>query len=319
MAITIDKNSGIPFYIQIKTQIINNIKKGYLKVGDKLPTERQLANELHISRNTISSAYNLLEQENVLISYQGRGTFVAEEARIWKRHAVQERVLKIVDLAIDEALGSGLGSEELVDIIKDRISEKENLIRSIKAIFVECNIEQADVFSEHLSKIANLHVIPVVLSQLYNKDEKIENILKSTQFVIVTYKHINETKLLLKDYDLEITGAAIRPSFETIVKVAKYPEGTKFGLVSQSNEFLIKVEDALRISGINGMEILHTITEDKNELKEFIKKVDAVIISPGREKELEKLIKGKKEIINFIYLLDEESIKIIKSKLMNIK
>lgn len=319
MVITIDRNSGIPFYIQIKNQIMNNIRKGNIKVGDKLPTERQLANELNISRNTISSAYNLLEQEGALISYQGRGTFVAEEAGIWKRHAVQEKVLRIVDLAIDEALGSGLSSEELIDIINDRIIEKESMIKNINAIFVECNIEQAQVFSEHLNEITNLHVTPIVLSQLYNKDENIENILNNTQFVIVTYKHINETKLLLKDYNLEIVGAAINPNFETIVKVAKYPEGTKFGLVSQSDEFLKKVEDALKISGIVGMEIFHTTTEDEKELNEFINKVDAVIISPGRGNKIQKIVQDKKEIINFVYLLDEESIKIIKSKLMNIK
>ena len=42
--------------------------------GKKLPTERELAKALRVSRNTISTAYKELEDEGVLYSHQGRGT-----------------------------------------------------------------------------------------------------------------------------------------------------------------------------------------------------------------------------------------------------
>lgn len=319
MNLDIDRSSGVPFYIQIKNQITSNIKKGILKVGDKLPTERQLASELHISRNTISNAYNLLEQEGVLISYQGRGTFVDETAQIWKRHAIQDKVLKILDLAIDEALGSGLSAEELLELVEDRVAEKENKMRGVNAIFIECNIEQAQVFSEQLNEIANLNVRPVILSELQNPDESIREILKNTQFAIVTYKHLNETQSLLEEYNMEVMGVAINPSIESIVKMAKYPPGTKYGLISQSYEFLKKVEDALDLSGIKDVKILQTISREEKDIKDVIDKVDVVIISPGRGKRVAELVGDNKEIISFLYLLDEESVKIIKLRLMDLK
>lgn len=319
MNLDIDKNNGVPFYIQIKNQITNNIRKGVLKVGDKLPTERQLATELNISRNTISNAYNLLEQEGVLVSYQGRGTFVDETAQIWKRHAVQDKVLKILDLAIDEAIGSGLSAEEFIELAEDRIVEKENKMKGINAIFIECNIEQAQVFSKQLNEIANLNVQPVILSQLQNPDDSVREILRNTQFAIVTYKHLNETKILLEEYKMEVMGVAINPSIESIVKMAKYPPETKYGLVSQSYEFLKKVEDALDVSGIKGVEIVQTISREEKDIQEVIDKVDVVIISPGRGKRVAELVGDQKEIISFLYLLDEESVKIIKLRLMDLK
>lgn len=319
MKIDIDRSSGIPFYIQIKNQITSNIKKGDLKVGDKLPTERQLANELNISRNTITNAYKLLEHEGILVSYQGRGTFVDEAAHIWKRHAVQDKVLKIIDLAIDEALGSGLSAEEFLELVETRIEEKESKMKSVNAIFIECNIEQAQVFSDQLNETTDMNVSPVVLSELENPDDEMNRKLRNTQFAIVTYKHLKETKELLGNYSMEIMGAAINPSIESIVKMAKYPPGTKYGLVSQSYEFLKKVEDALELSGIENIEIIQTISTEERAIREVVDKVDVVIISPGRGSKVAEIVDNQKEIINFLYFLDEESIKIIKSRLMELK
>lgn len=112
MNIVINKKSGVPIYIQVKNQIMEQIKNGTLKVGAKMPTERELAEKLKLSRNTISAAYKLLEHEGVIVSYQGRGTFVAEEAKTWKRHSINDRLLKIIDLGLEEALEMGLSSDE---------------------------------------------------------------------------------------------------------------------------------------------------------------------------------------------------------------
>lgn len=77
--ILVNKRSGVPLYLQVKKQILDQIRSGKIKVGSKMPTERELATSLGVSRNTISSAYNELEKEGIIKSYQGKGTFVIEE------------------------------------------------------------------------------------------------------------------------------------------------------------------------------------------------------------------------------------------------
>lgn len=125
MDIKIDRKSRVPIYIQIKDQIINEIKNGKLRIGEKLPTERELAQKLNISRNTISNTYNLLEQEGILVSYQGRGTFVSEEEKTWKNQTINDKILKIIDLALDQALEIGLDTEEFLSLVQDRVKKKE--------------------------------------------------------------------------------------------------------------------------------------------------------------------------------------------------
>ncbi|WZL72741.1 GntR family transcriptional regulator [Clostridiaceae bacterium 35-E11] len=319
MDIEINRKNGIAIYLQIKNGIMNEIKKGNLKIGEKLPTERELAEMLHISRNTISRTYNLLEQEGVLISYQGRGTFVAEEAKTWKQHRDKDKILKIIDMALEKALEIGLKTEEFLAMVKERVVEKEAIIKNMKAVFVECNIEQSKFFSEQLSKAANLNVMPITVSQIRNRDERVDMLLKEAQIIISTFNHVNEVKDLIGDMDKEVLGVGINPSLKTIVRVAKYPKGTKFGLICASKEFYFKVEYALKAAGMQDIKITATTSKNPEEILELIDKSDVLIVSPGRDEEIKAMVPDKKEVIRFDYMLDQGSVNTVILQVMELK
>lgn len=318
MNIIIDKKSGIPLYIQVKNQIMEQIKNGTLKVGTKMPTERELSTKLKTSRNTISAAYKLLEQEGVIVSYQGRGTFVAEEAKTWKRHSINDRLLKIIDLGLEEALEMGLSSDEFLALVKDRVKEKQDIIKNINAIFVECNIEQAKEFAKELSAETNLNILPLTIKELKDRDEKTEEALNRAQLIIATFNHVNEVKTLISDLDKEVLGVAITPCLEAIVRIAKYPKGTKFGLICISSEFQFKVESALKSAGLE-VSIEATTSKEIDKVLDLINTSDAIIVSPGRRKEVAGLVNDGREIISFDYNLDQGSVKAIISKMIELK
>ncbi|MDF2674814.1 MAG: GntR family transcriptional regulator [Clostridiales bacterium] len=321
MDIKIDRKSGIPIYIQVKNQIMNEIKNGNLKVGTKMLTERELAQKLNASRNTISAAYNLLEQEGVLVSYQGRGTFVAEERKTWKQHSTKDKLLKIIDLGIEEALEQGLDPKEFLLIANERVKEKEELMRKVNAVFIECNIEQARVFAKELSRLVNVNVTPLVVGELKNRDEETQKSLEEAQILIATFNHVNEVKELTVDIDKDVLGVAINPCLETIVKIARYPRKTKFGLVCISKEFHFKVENAIKSSGIDIGEIYATTSRIQGDIEGVIRASDVIIVSPGRREDVKKLLTGnnKKEVISFDYSLDQGSVKAVISKIMESK
>jgi DNA-binding transcriptional regulator YhcF (GntR family) len=317
----IDRKNGIPIYIQVKNQIMNEIKNGNLKIGTKMPTERDLSQVLNTSRNTISAAYNLLEQEGVLISYQGRGTFVAEEAKTWKQHSAKDKLLKIIDIGLEEALEVGLDPKEFLMLVSERIKEKEEIIKKVNAIFVECNIEQSRVFSRELGKMANLNVTPLVVSDLKERNDGTQRALEEAQLIIATFNHVNEVKELTADIDKDVLGVAINPCLETIVRIARYPKGTKFGLVCLSREFHFKVENALKSAGLEIDEIVGTTSRQDEDIENVIKSCDVIIVSPGRRDDVKKLATGrlKREIISFDYSLDQGSVKAVISKIMESK
>lgn len=318
MDIKIDRKSRVPIYIQIKDQIINEIKNGKLRIGEKLPTERELAQKLNISRNTISNTYNLLEQEGILVSYQGRGTFVSEEEKTWKNQTINDKILKIIDLALDQALEIGLDTEEFLSLVQDRVKKKEAIIQNANVLFIECNTEQARLFAKELSNITNLNLIPLTISEIVNMNEEIKEIIDKHQIIITPFSHVNEVKDLIDDNEKEIFGVAVNPSLKTIVKIAKYPKGTKYGLISLSNKFCLQVDYALKTAGLKEINIKNLTSTNQEDILDLIEESDVIIVSPGRDEEIRKLVGNKKDIIRFDYILDQNSIKVIMSKIMEV-
>lgn len=78
--ILIDRASGIPLFRQIYTSFRNRIWQGELYAGEQLPSTRELASSLQVSRNVIVEAYEQLLAEGYIEGRHGSGTYVAEGA-----------------------------------------------------------------------------------------------------------------------------------------------------------------------------------------------------------------------------------------------
>jgi len=76
--INLFKNSSTPLYAQLKDSIKQAIKSGLLKPNDKLPTEEEICEEFNISRPVVRQAYKDLLDENYIVRFKSRGTFVKE-------------------------------------------------------------------------------------------------------------------------------------------------------------------------------------------------------------------------------------------------
>jgi len=76
--INLFKNSSTPLYAQLKDSIKQAIKSGQLKPNDKLPTEEEICAEFKISRPVVRQAYKELLDENYIVRFKSRGTFVKE-------------------------------------------------------------------------------------------------------------------------------------------------------------------------------------------------------------------------------------------------
>jgi GntR family transcriptional regulator, arabinose operon transcriptional repressor len=67
-----------PLYEKIYHFIINQINQGLLKQGDRIPSEKALAEEFNVSRITSKKALDLLAQNKIITRIRGKGSFVAE-------------------------------------------------------------------------------------------------------------------------------------------------------------------------------------------------------------------------------------------------
>jgi GntR family transcriptional regulator len=111
----------MPLYAQLTRAIQFAIATGRLRIGEQLPTVRQLAVELRVNANTVAKVYAELERSGILETRRGVGTFVCArhfEARNRQDH---EAVLRdLVDRFVEEAGAMGFSPDDLIAQLQSR-------------------------------------------------------------------------------------------------------------------------------------------------------------------------------------------------------
>ncbi|GCE13860.1 GntR family transcriptional regulator [Tengunoibacter tsumagoiensis] len=76
--IYLNQQSDVPLYLQLKENLREQIRAGVWQVGERLPSEQALHEQLAVSRATVRQALAELEREGYLSREHGRGTFVSK-------------------------------------------------------------------------------------------------------------------------------------------------------------------------------------------------------------------------------------------------
>lgn len=82
LGITVDRRADVPLGVQLAWALRSRIRDGRLRPGQRLPGLRDLAEALGVNVNTVRSVYQRLEQEELIDSQQGSGTFVASTLKL---------------------------------------------------------------------------------------------------------------------------------------------------------------------------------------------------------------------------------------------
>jgi GntR family transcriptional regulator len=120
MKIILNHSSMVPIYEQLINQIKTAIANGELKAGSALPSVRNLAAELRISALTVKKAYDRLEEEGILVTVHGKGSFVSERNLEFIKESRRHEVEVMLSEAVERAKTFGMSDDEirqLIDII----------------------------------------------------------------------------------------------------------------------------------------------------------------------------------------------------------
>ena len=177
MDIRIDRESGVPVYMQIRSGIRDLILSGRLPDGFRLPPERQLAAALGVNRTTILSAYRELKADGLVDAHVGRGTEVVSKQAVrssvepagplpWRQLArdggVREPDPLVRDvLALTErhdviSLQAGLPAAELLPLDDLRRVQEEILVRKGPEALLHSPTEGVTAFREAICR----HMVP---------------------------------------------------------------------------------------------------------------------------------------------------------------
>ena len=121
--VAIDKSSSKPYYEQLMLSIKADIFHGILRPGDRLPSVRELAKELLMNPNTVSKAYKILENEQVLVTIRGKGTFVKKEEYLPRDELRIRHLKEQLSALVVEAAHLRVSQEELMKWLAENFSE----------------------------------------------------------------------------------------------------------------------------------------------------------------------------------------------------
>jgi GntR family transcriptional regulator len=120
--IKVDLTDHIPIYIQIMNQIKHKVAVGELQPGDQLPTVRQLAADLRINFNTVARAYRLLDEEQIISTQHGRGTFILEPVSEEQYRTMRRKdLVRLLNHFLNEAEALGFGPEVIGPIFDEQL------------------------------------------------------------------------------------------------------------------------------------------------------------------------------------------------------
>ena len=117
----LDESSPTPLYLQLQRVIQDAVRTGKLKADEALPSERDLASRLRISRVTVRKAIAGLVEKGILVQRWGSGTFIAAAMHV-------EQALSRLSSFTDDMVTRGLTpGAEILDRSHGPSSPKESM------------------------------------------------------------------------------------------------------------------------------------------------------------------------------------------------
>jgi len=123
MFLSVNKQDNRPIYLQIISQIKEQVGNGTLQPGDELPSVREVADSLGINMHTVRSAYLKLRDQGIINMYLGR------RARITRRRPPVHNVDSETDLKVrlkelvTDALLMGLSLDDFRNLINRQLNQ----------------------------------------------------------------------------------------------------------------------------------------------------------------------------------------------------
>lgn len=115
----IDPDSGTPIYLQIIDELKTAVLSGRYRDGDRVLPVRELAVQLRVNPNTVAKAYRLMQDEGLLVSRPGGGTFIAVPEAFSLRREREEAIAAQLGRLVAKAKAFDIRPERLRELLDD--------------------------------------------------------------------------------------------------------------------------------------------------------------------------------------------------------
>lgn len=231
--LSIDRESGLPIYLQIKYQVIHEISMGRFVAGQALPSIRQAAKQLAVTPTTVRHAYSSLEDEGFVVGLPGKGVVVTELAPTPQAEAIrrQDALSELLRPTVTQALGLGYAPNEIQAAVTRSLAEGD---RSATILFVGAEPEFIEHYTPLLANaVRDLHVDVEAISLDHLERAGPRALTPFPLCVVTLVRSFARVRELLQDVRVAVIALALDLSLETIDGLIRIPREARVTLVAE--------------------------------------------------------------------------------------
>ena len=284
IAVTIDRGLGVPVRQQIRAALINDIARGALRVGDPLPSVRDLAESLRVAPATVSQVYAELKESGLVSARMGAGTYVARCA-LTLPHAREgiAGILDEMDRLVDRATEIGLPPADIVSALTARAVRRVARVPRpgfvVVGLFPDATRSYADCIAGQVGEAAS--VTPVVLGPEPAEPDPNAVLHLRGADLIITFASLNERIAAIAP-ETPIVGLRFIPAETTRLALASLDPMARVAVVSRFADFLPVLELGVRrfaphVANVTALEF------DAPGLAQAVAECSVVVASTGAE------------------------------------
>ncbi|MBS4178628.1 GntR family transcriptional regulator [Lederbergia citrea] len=119
MILTLDLQSEVPIYLQLRNNIIEGIASKELKPGEALPSVRAMAADLGVNMHTINKAYQILKQDGFILIHRQKGVVIHPDGMPEIDEAYTSAIKEQLRPIISEAICRGMDEKDFYKLCED--------------------------------------------------------------------------------------------------------------------------------------------------------------------------------------------------------
>ncbi|MBQ7255655.1 MAG: GntR family transcriptional regulator [Oscillospiraceae bacterium] len=313
MRYTVDPNGKLPIYRQLADAILSDIESGKLPHGSRLPTVRELSEELSLARGTVKRAYEALQAAGAVEMTQGRGTFVSYQPA--QAQGRKEIAMEAIDEMFHRLDALSFSPAEIAIYLNLKQRQYAMEESGVQLAVIVRGAEILSQLSRQLQSLRGVEVHPLLLSDT----EEFAGLEESVDLIVAPDSDGQEAARLLNDTE-KLLRVVLAPDRETVVSLARLAPGKRIGIVSGSERFAAMAAETCRAYA--RASVAGTFLLGVGDLEAFLAGCDYALLPPDYEKlcsaEEERLLRAaerKQRVIRCAYQIDGGSMLCLEQRL----
>ena len=303
----VERDSDVPISTQIYWQITYQIDSGRLLPGTRLPPVRELGGALRVNQNTIRAVYRRLAEAGYVTSRHGAGTHVADRPPLRRG---QDTLSGIVAEMLRQAARAGFTPDEAAAATFAAASERKRPGPAVRILFAECTRADAAYDAARINE-AFADRVETEGALLEHVPERLERF--HYDLVATPTFHADEAQRLVAGRVPLVAMLQGPGQIALTHEIALLAPGSRLGVVCAAPRGAMGIEETLRLSGTEGVEIIAASLDDAAMLRRVDAEADLILLS--REAVavgLEQQFSRAERIRDWVYEFDASGLELLR-------